>query len=326
MITVERLRGAVGRPMKQVTGGKGYCGWWIAGTRLARPIITLLSITLLTGQWGCALAPKDSSPPHFPPSLLSEEVREDLGAIGVVSVDVVPEAHLEAPTSGKGSGAGKGAATGFFSMIAAGLQSGDGYGAALGIALAPVVALGGAVYGAVAAESAATVEESEAALQNALANLRIQEALRDRVLQVAKQQTRHHFVLLASAFDEEVSYSSLAGEGIDTIIELSAPMLAIGLFSGKGINPPLPLFLGACTRLVRVADGAELYSSGWVYRSRTRKFVEWAANNAQPFRDELDRAVLSLAETVVDEMFLQYPLPGRREGWPWLVCNQGHNP
>jgi hypothetical protein len=78
---------------------------------------------------------------------------------------------------------------------------------------------------------------------------------------------------------------------------------------GGGINPPLPLVVTAHARLVRVADGTELYAAPWTYRSGTRKFVEWAANNAQPLRTELDRAVQTLAETIVEELFLLYRIP-----------------
>jgi hypothetical protein len=269
------------------------------------PIIVWLSLMFLMGQVGCALAPQGPPPP-----LLSDEVRESLGTIGVVSARFAPKAHLEAPTSGKGSGAAKGAAAGFFGMIS-GAASAGGYGGAIAILLAPVAGLVGAVVGAVEAESAATVEESAAALQNALAELKIQETMRDRVLQVAQEQTRYPFVLLEdrglTAYGEEVRYSASADEGIDTILEVSVPKL--GLLGG-GVNPPLPLVMIADARLISVADGRELYAHTWKYRSGTRKFVEWAANNAQPLRDEIDRAYQSLAEQIVKELFLLYLIPG----------------
>ncbi len=66
-----------------------------------KSIVVWISIFFLMGQVGCALTP---------PPLLSEEVRAQLGTIGVVSARFIPEAQFEAPTSGKGSGAAKGAA------------------------------------------------------------------------------------------------------------------------------------------------------------------------------------------------------------------------
>ncbi|MGH7404737.1 MAG: hypothetical protein ACREJA_02515 [Candidatus Methylomirabilales bacterium] len=176
--------------------------------------------------------------------------------------------------------------------------------------LSPVVALGGAIYGAIAADSAEKVEATEATFKKALADLKIQETFRDRVLQVARDETRQTFVPVEhrgpTILNEEVSYSFLTAEAIDTILEVGVTRFGL---EGEGINPLLPLVISTRARLVRVDDGAELYTREWVYRSRKRKFVEWAANNAQPLRDELDRAHQSLAEQIVDELFLVYLIP-----------------
>ncbi|MGH7406645.1 MAG: hypothetical protein ACREKF_01360 [Candidatus Methylomirabilales bacterium] len=229
-----------------------------------------------------------------------------------MSARFIPEAAFEPPTGGKGTGSAKGAAMGFFGSIGGGIQSGNLLGLALGVALAPVIGLGGAIYGAVAAESAATVEKAEATLKNAFVTLNIQAAMRDRVLQVARQQTRRSFVPLPdrgpTASAEEVSYRSLASEGIDTILEISIPGLGI---PGGGINPPLRLVVSARARLIRVADDAEIHARTWLFKGRTRKFADWAVNDAQPLRDELDRAYQGLAEAMVDELFLLISLPPR---------------
>jgi len=263
-----------------------------------------LSLVFLIGQWGCA------TPRYTLLPLPSEEVRADIGTVGVVSARFSPEAHeahLEAPTGGKWSGAGKGAAAGFFGSVLAGLSSGHPLSFALGIALAPVVGLGGAIYGAIAAESAEKVQEAEATLNKAVADLKIQEAMRDRVLQVARNETLQSFVPLEDRGptipNEEVSYSSLTSEGVDTILEISVTKFEL---PGGGINPPLPLIISVCGRLLKSADGTELYGRPWVYRSGTRKFAEWAANNAEPLRDEVDRGLQALAEQIVEEIFLVF--------------------
>lgn len=267
-----------------------------------------LCLMLLIAQLGCAVAAKSPDP------LLSEELRGTLGTIGVVSARFIPEAAFEPPTGGKGTGAAKGAAMGFFGSIGAGAQSGNA-GVLLGIALAPVIGLGGAIYGAVAAESAATVENAEATLENALVTLDLQGPMRDRILQVARRQTHHSFVRLGSlgptASDEKVSYRSLASDGIDTILEVSIPGVGI---PGSGINPPIPLVMSARARLIRVADDAEIHARTWSYRGRTRKFADWAVNDAQPLREELDRAYQALAEAIVDELFLlRFLLPSMQD-------------
>ena len=262
-----------------------------------------LSLVFLIGQWGCATAPKP------PPPLLSEQVRANLGTIGVATARFSPEAHLEAPTSGKWSGAGKGAAAGFFGSIQ-GAAQGGGYGGAVVLLLSPVFAMGGAIYGAIAAESAEKVEAAEATFKKALADLKIQETFRDRVLQVARDQTRHVLVLVPehgpTAPGGAVEYSFVASQGVDTVLEIGVEKLGL---PGGGINPPLSLIMNAHARLVRATDGMELHARTWIYRSGTRKFVEWAADNAQPLHEELERAYQSLAEQVVDELFLLYLVP-----------------
>jgi len=262
-----------------------------------------LSLVFLIGQWGCATAPKP------PPPLLSEQVRANLGTIGVATARFSPEAHLEAPTSGKWSGAGKGAAAGFFGSIQ-GAAQGGGYGGAVVLLLSPVFAMGGAIYGAIAAESAEKVEAAEATFKKALADLKIQETFRDRVLQVARDQTRHVLVLVPehgpTAPGGAVEYSFVASQGVDTVLEIGVEKLGL---PGGGINPPLSLIMNAHARLVRATDGMELHARTWIYRSGTRKFVEWAADNAQPLHEELERAYQSLAEQVVDELFLLYLIP-----------------
>lgn len=219
-----------------------------------------------------------------------------------------PEAQLEGPTSGKGSGVGKGAASGILSSILGGLMAG-GVGAVAGVLLAPAFGIGGAVYGAIAAESAATVEETEHTLRKTVAGLEIQESLRDRVFQVAREQTRHSFVLVEdrgpTVPGNGVSYSPLTVEGIHTVLEVSVEKFGL---PGGGINPPLPLTMSARARLVKAANGTELYAATWVYQSGMRKFVEWANDNAQPLRDELERAYQALAEQIVDQLFLVFPI------------------
>jgi len=280
--------------------GKGD-RWMHCATR--KTIVTALVLLLLIGQWGCATT-QGPQPPR-----LSEEVRANLGTIGVVSGRFSQEAHLEAPTSGKWSGAGKGAAAGFFGSIQ-GAAQGGGYGGAVVLLLSPVFAMGGAIYGAIAAESAEKVEAAEATFKRALADLKIQETFRNRVLQVARDQTRHVLVLLLehgpTAPGGAVEYPFVTSQGVDTVLEIGVEKLGL---PGGGINPPLSLIMNAHARLVRATDGMELYARTWIYRSGTRKFVEWAADNAQPLHEELERAYQSLAEQVVDELFLLYLIP-----------------
>ncbi len=168
---------------------------------------------------------------------------------------------------------------------------GDPFG---GLLLSPLAL----VVGAIKAAPAAKVEEATAALNKALGDLKVQETLRDRVLQEAREQTRHNFVLI----QDQAPYSSLADKGIDTVLEIGVegPGLA-----GSGINPKLPLGMSVRARLIRVSDGTVLYSDNWTYSASGRKFTKWSADNAKQFREEVDRACQSLAEQIVKQLFLE---------------------
>jgi len=249
---------------------------------------------------GCATAP------YRPPS---EEIRAQVGTVGVISPRLSPEASVEGPTAGKGTGAAKGAGLGAAYMLGGGATSGHPLTFALGIALTPVGALVGGIYGAGAAEPASAVQEAERTLKKAVAELKAQEAMRDLVLEVARSETRYQFVSLAE-------HDPLASEGIDTILEVSVP--ALGLAGPVGVNPPVAVVVEACAKLIRIGDGAELYAlppkdaHPLLFVSPGRRFVEWAAEDARLFREELDRAYRTLAEKIVDELFLVHRLPGRR--------------
>ncbi len=272
-----------------------------------RPIIVGLLLALLVGQWGCALKPlawKDYQGP-------SEEVRAHLGTVGVVSRNVAPEAVLEGPTSGKVKGAIQGVGVAF-------IPPPPGHGILLWIAFLPVAVLGGSIYGAVAAEPASKVREAEQALKAALADLPTGETMRDLVVQLSREQTRHRVVALAGERADASGghYRTLATEGIDTVLEVS--VRAIGFVGPSEVNPPLSLIVEACSRLVRVADGMELHalppagSVALAFATPAHKFIEWGAADARMFREALGRAYPALAETVVEELFLVRRLPGVR--------------
>lgn len=269
-----------------------------------------LALAVLMGQTGCA-------PPAvraLPPPSLSEPERATLGTIGVRSGEPSPWVGVKSPTSGRGSAAWQVGSAGALGSIEGGFLSGHLLGIALGVGLAPVIGLGGAVYGVMAAESATTVAEAEAALQRVLTEGQFQEVFRDRVFLVAQEGTRRPLVRLEqsgpTAREEAASASSRAAGHVDTVLEVT--LEGVG-FAGRGINPPLALIVQVGTRLLRVEDGTTLYASTLEYRSRTRKFVPWAANDAQLFRDELNRAAQSLAEKIVEDVFLLYVIPPREE-------------
>lgn len=87
----------------------------------------------------------------------------------------------------------------------------------------------------------------------------------------------------------------------------------------KPIDPHWP-------RDLRVGDGTEIHARTLDYKSMTRTFTEWAANDVQPFREELDRAFQTLTEQLVWQPFLLHepPVPRERTALSALALPRHH--
>ena len=285
-----------------------------------RAAVVALVLAVCVGPWGCALNRQRSLQPP------SDEVRAQFNTIGLPAARFLPEANLKAPTSGKGWGAAKGAGYGVAAGAGPGLaiassvrgcHGGREIGAlvcgtvllfGLGVAAAggTVGALGGAVYGAVTAEPASRISAAESELKSAVVDLNVQETLRDHVLRTGRDRSSLNFVALddrgPTAVGEPIDYRALASEGVDTVVEVSVPRIRL---AGKaGINPPVALFMTARARVIRTADGAELYAETFEYGGgSTYKFLEWAAAGGLAFRQEMDRGTRSLAGNIAQLLF-----------------------
>jgi hypothetical protein len=264
--------------------------------------IVLLFVALLIVPFGCAHRPQVKAPP------LPKFTEAELGTVAVVPASFEPEFKCPHKPMTKGKAAGVGALAGFLGSIQGGASSGNAVGFALGIALSPVFAAGGAIYGAIEGETAEAIRKTEETLDHSLTTLRGQEVVQKQVLSLARERTRCTFVVPAqsgpNALDEETKYDSLKGKDIDTVLEIS--VRKFGLWGEKrAMNPPLSLFMTVSIRLIRVEDDTVLSSRTFRYESEEKqKFTKWIKNNAQPFREELDRCFKSLAERIVTELFI----------------------
>lgn len=119
------------------------------------------------------------------------------GKVAVISAEFVPIVAFEGYASGKGEGTGKGAGAATGAWIKGALEgvatSGDPFAAVLGmfvmIIMVPVVLVGGGVYGAVTAEPKKRIKKYEAALNDSLKALRIQENVRDNAYAIINEYT-----------------------------------------------------------------------------------------------------------------------------------------
>jgi hypothetical protein len=276
------------------------------------PALTSLSVGLffLSAAIGQSAAPQ------------AEERRAQLARIGVVSAHLTPEVAYRTPAKGgvEGavSGAGKGLALG--TIGAAGCFLSLGYAAsncAVGLGT-PALILFGAIAQAGNGVPAAEVEAGEAAIQAAIAESHVEEALRDRFLTIGRARTGRSLVLIPDRWRAAPVMAGtlppMIGRGVDTVVEVgiqnirlelsnSSAVGAIGALNPAESDPRLTLTVTARARVVRAVDGTELSMHTAMYRGRVRRYTDWVANNALDVRKELDRASQSLAADIVARLF-----------------------
>jgi len=265
--------------------------------------VTCLTIIFLIGQVGCAAKTR--------PLRLTNELRAQLGTIAVAPARFIPEQELRTPAKGRLSGAGRGAAAGFTETERLGLlvpSSGGVEGALIAAGVVAIIATAtviGGVYGAVAAPSKATVEEAEAVLKKARAAVEVQQALGEHIVAYGRAHTHFTFKLLLdqgpSAVNEQVDYRPLAGDGVDTVLEVN--VLKFGFQGDYSVNPPVHVSMTVQIRLIRAADTTKLFERTFDYSSKNHKFTEWAAHDAQLFREVVARTYQEAAKEIVGELF-----------------------
>lgn len=272
--------------------------------------VAWLTATLLIGQLGCSsIRPRPA-----------EHGRGDARTVGLAWARFAPDVAIEVPVTHSGSdtakAAAKGAAKGAGYTLLGGAYCAGGAviggreagvllaGAclALGIGLAPVGALVGGMYGIVKAKSAAESNKRTPARKRPLARVDVQEMLRSRTLQVARDRLSRDLVSIVDKGPawpgENVDYRSLVGEGVDTVLEIGVSK--VSLVGDQGIDAPLALLVTARITHIQTLDGARLHAYDTEYRSGARSLAEWAAHDARPLRQELDHAILSFADDVID--------------------------
>lgn len=268
------------------------------------------------------------------PKLPSEADRARFGRVAVVATSVQTKAG-EVPVRDKGQVASE-----LFAEGAAGVSEqilvnagpaclgGDPMLAGVCAVAVGVMAVGGAVVGAVTAavgaadaEPMATAERNAAAIADVLAKVQLQELLRTQVFAYASQQLPQAPV--------EITDAVLAGQGaprgIEQIAALGADsMLEIGqvklrLVASAVGSPELVMYLAAKVRLLRVTDKTVLSEQSFGgFVGTPRKPGEWAANGGMPFRQALESGIRTLAEWVIDELFLLQEIPAPPPVYPAL--------
>jgi len=276
--------------------------------------VAALSAAALLLQTGCATpSGRATSPPD-------DATRARLGNVAVIALSTSREISLEIPTS-RSEAAGEAATQAGLGW----LEHPDPHGAPVYVLWVPFGLVLGGAYGAVAGESKEKIADAVNALTNATAGVAFEERLRDHILAAAGRAAIHPLMTVASPPPEEMAskpyvpdplrmpdfglihaeprYDSLTNQGIVTVLEIETYSPA--LQGGAGFNPRLAFSVDVSVRLVAVCGGRELYSDYLQYRGPKRRFVDWAAHQAQPFREELERCLQNLSEEIVRQAFVR---------------------
>jgi hypothetical protein len=178
---------------------------------------------------------------------------------------------------------------------------------ALGLGLWPVGALVGGANGAARSKLRAlerplgSVPGAQAMFEAALRGRRIEHALESRLVAaffrdsaVPLPHERFSFERLTYLPAAERA-RELGQHGLDGVLDVH--VTAFDLTGEDGTDPRAALRLNVETRWL--VEGSAPPFADWAYEGESRSLSAWAADGARPFREELDRALATLAERIV---------------------------
>ena len=181
----------------------------------------------------------------------------------------------------------------------------------------------GCIVGGLSTESELEVQEAEALLRNAVSELNIQDTFQYHFLRIAREKTPYIILPLEDIefddIEEKLNYSSLADKGVDTIVWIDNSKICLTTKNTTGINPSLSFIMTFNVDLIRAKDGEVVYRYIWEKECDDDEFVDWADNYAEPFRKEFNRCCKSVAEQIVEDLFLTEPRTNGYRGRPFKV-------
>jgi hypothetical protein len=250
-----------------------------------------------------------------------ESIRAGIGTVGVILLPDPAEVEVLMPARGAWGGFKRGVYVGATTPVIAGFVSPVPGGTLLGVMVAPFTALFGGIYGAFSAVPAEQVKAAEKRLNGVAAELR-QSGLRDlffnEVVRIGNERTGLKFVALSDRQPQDsitdIAFNQSDISAVDAILDLKVEKN--GLRGALGIDPTTDTFIQMRVRLVRVADDEVLMDETLFCLSEVeRTFAEWsAADDGQLFVNEFRSCVPEMAEKIVDDFFLVYPLSSRLKG------------
>jgi len=268
-----------------------------------RKLVSFCAILILLS--GCA-----TTDHYYYRSPIIEDVRKQKRHVIIVPAKFEPQVDYHPNIEGgpgqhmlKGAGSALGGVGSF---------SATGAAAILVFPLLGVIALSGAAAGYYIYERDSVPEEwakqIEEAAANALVELDVQGTMAEHVYIAGNNLTNYEYTIMKEigpGSQEEIpNYRTLNLEGNYIILEISATSL--GFEGGKGSDPLISFYLSVNARAVDVHGGEEMYSDIWRYVSKKRPLSEWVENNAQLLNDEYEHGYQTLAENIIENIFLVY--------------------
>ncbi|HKK05102.1 MAG TPA: hypothetical protein VKA50_04570 [Gammaproteobacteria bacterium] len=278
--------------------------------RRVNPLLFLVAASVaFTVLAGCAGLP---APP-------SESMRQEWGPQVLAPARYAPHTNFRGFAAGRKEGAGKGAAAGSVlglaeaGMVAASSPLGAVIAPYVAAVSVPVLATSGAVAGAKAAMSEQDAAALDREIRKHLADLKMSEALSKAIAETARRSAGRSLPLVGigpTAPGAAPDYAPLGREGTQSVVEVDVSR--VGFNGGKQLR----FYLVADIRIVRIRDGAGLYERKFVYQSDQYPAALWAKDEAALFQAELQRGYASLADSVVNHIYLFTPLPPESRAKP----------
>lgn len=273
-----------------------------------RPALIWIYLSLFLIHAGCATSPRVAPAP-------SEDIRQNLGTIGVVSGRFIPKVRFQAPESVEGTGAAAvltavNAVGGMWSGCLTFIK-GTAFTLVLPIVAAdvcatvtPFVAVGGAMVGGSRVNRPAKrarkaeVADLRSVIDPVLAALANEKPLDQRLLERARTQADHAVDLKErgpTSPRKRVRYKTLTSEGIDTALEV--------IVSRIDVTPDNALVLTAHVRLIRVTDNEALYANTYTFETAPQTVWQWTANGGEGLRAALVNGYEGIADKIANDLF-----------------------
>jgi hypothetical protein len=167
----------------------------------------------------------------------------------------------------------------------------------------------GAVGGLFAGVPEGDVRRAKETIGRALQESHVEAGVTDRLGEIAGRSDSSKLVeirvephsRLAELAEPHGKERVLPDLGCDSV--LMVRVVEAGFAAESTLNPPMAVEIQLEIRVVRAADGEELFADVLQYRGERRAFTKWGANDARLFRRELKKAQGTFAEVIYDELF-----------------------